>query len=815
MSSIIEGYNYDIFISCRQKDNKGDRWVSEFVEALKTELESTFKEEISVYFDINPHDVLLETHDVDASLKEKLKCLVFIPIISRTYCDPKSFAWEHEFRAFVEQASKDMFGLKVKLPNGNVANRVLPVRIHDLNNDDIKLCESILGSVLRGIEFIYKSPGVNRPLRSKEDNPQDNLNHTIYRNQINKAANAINEIICGLIKEQAVPTEKVNKDIPPFVDVITQPKKSSPFRFSRKHTSDFYIRYIQKSFLTKKKIRIITFSSLVVMLVVIALFILSSGSSLPFSRRDWIIITDFENFTENPVFDKSLYTAFSLSTSQSRYINLFSRSRMFETLKRMEIKDQTFIDEKTGREIAVREEIDLYIVPGISKVGNKYAISAKIMQTKYGNLLKSEILYAETQNDILSSLDQLSKKIRRDLGESRYNIAMQDKHLEKVTTSSLEALRFYTLAIEKHAKSDFEGAREYYENALRIDTGFTSAKASLGGLYMEIFDPVRGRELLSQAVKTIDKLTSRERLAILGFYAVNVENNYSKGLEYERMRIELYPDDQVAHNNMGWYYMNSGQYENAVKEYKESVRINPHLVLAYGGILETYLQHIGNADSALVWAEKMLLRFPQNIWSHVNLGNVWICFDSIPKAIFHFRKAREINPKETYNLLTLAHACHRQKLFDEANQILKQIPKINKDELRVYYYSGVNYQSMGNQKEALRYFSDFKKIVAEVYTKNWPQDAETYFWQGLVSAKLGDMDYSQQMLLKAIKIDSTMHERSAELLCVQGKIPEALDELEKAFKNGYRDLPWLKLSPDLEILQYDIRFRDLIDKYFN
>ena len=91
MLSSIPGFEYDIFISCRQKDNKGDRWVSDFVEAFKTELESTFKEEISVYFDINPHDGLLETHDVDASLKEKLKCLIFIPVISRTYCDPKSF----------------------------------------------------------------------------------------------------------------------------------------------------------------------------------------------------------------------------------------------------------------------------------------------------------------------------------------------------------------------------------------------------------------------------------------------------------------------------------------------------------------------------------------------------------------------------------------------------------------------------------------------------------------------------------------------------------------------------------------------------
>ena len=186
MASIIPGYNYDIFISYRQKDNKGDRWVSEFVDALKDELESTFKEEISVYFDINPHDGLLETHDVDASLKEKLKCLVFIPIISRTYCDPKSFAWQHEFVAFNELAKKDKFGRDIKLASGNVTSRILPVKIHDLDPEDQTLLENELGGVLRGIEFIYKSAGVNRPLRANEDHPQDNLNKTYYRDQINK-----------------------------------------------------------------------------------------------------------------------------------------------------------------------------------------------------------------------------------------------------------------------------------------------------------------------------------------------------------------------------------------------------------------------------------------------------------------------------------------------------------------------------------------------------------------------------------------------------------------------------------------------------
>jgi hypothetical protein len=135
MGSLIQGFEYDIFISYRQKDNKNDGWVSEFVKNLKGELESTFKEEVSVYFDTNPHDGLLETHDVNASLKDKLKCLVFIPIISRTYCDPKSFAWENEFMAFVDLATHDQYGLKIKLPYGNVSNRVLPIRIHDLDRE--------------------------------------------------------------------------------------------------------------------------------------------------------------------------------------------------------------------------------------------------------------------------------------------------------------------------------------------------------------------------------------------------------------------------------------------------------------------------------------------------------------------------------------------------------------------------------------------------------------------------------------------------------------------------------------------------------
>lgn len=211
MSGIVSGYEYDIFISYRQKDNKHDGWVTEFVNNLKGELESTFKEEISVYFDINPQNGLLETHDVNASLKEKLKCLIFIPIISQTYCDSKCFAWQNEFVCFNKFAKKDQFGRDIRLPGGNVASRILPVKIHDLDMEDKKLIENELGGALRAIEFIYKESGVNRPLKPA-DNRNDNQNKTDYRNQINKIANAIKEIIRGLKNPSSSISEPTQKD---------------------------------------------------------------------------------------------------------------------------------------------------------------------------------------------------------------------------------------------------------------------------------------------------------------------------------------------------------------------------------------------------------------------------------------------------------------------------------------------------------------------------------------------------------------------------------------------------------------------------
>ena len=141
MASIVPGYKYDIFISYRQNDNRSG-WVTEFVAALQEELAATLKEPISVYFDTNPHDGLLETHNVNKSLEGKLKCLIFIPVISQTYCDSKSFAWQNELVAFNKMANEDQFGRDIRLTSGNLASRILPVKIQGFAAEDKTLLET-------------------------------------------------------------------------------------------------------------------------------------------------------------------------------------------------------------------------------------------------------------------------------------------------------------------------------------------------------------------------------------------------------------------------------------------------------------------------------------------------------------------------------------------------------------------------------------------------------------------------------------------------------------------------------------------------
>lgn len=563
----------------------------------------------------------------------------------------------------------------------------------------------------------------------------------------------------------------------------------------------------------KKKEKIYTSGSLVVIIASVALFFFFSGKSIPFEKRDWVVIADFENLTGEEIFDNSLNTAFSLSINQSRYINVIPRQRMFEALGRMKAGDINHIDEDIVREIAIREGVELCIVPGISRVGARYILTAKIMEAENSDVVRSEVIYANNQDDVIEKLDQLSHRIRRNLGESRYKISGQDKPLAKVTTSSLKALKQFSIGLESQADMNYDDAVIHYENAIQIDSNFTGAKASLGNLLYEKFDREQGKKWLEEAILSIDDLTDLEKYAILAFYAANVEEDLDKAIQYEKTATELYPDESAPRNNIGWYYMNKGEYEKAAEELKITLSIDPYLMLSYGSLNLIYLSKLGIIDSVLVWSKKMIEHGPDNPYGHLYLGCSYVCIDSLEKAENEFLKTRSLDSQLRTNQYNLGHVYRLMGKYGNAVEVFEEFLEIAPYEVPLHYQLGILYKLMGDDEQSRQHFLEFKKN-SETWVRNDSNNPFSYYWYGLVLTRLGETGTAWEYGKKIIETDTTAHRLFAEFLAAHGRTGEALDHLEKALQAGYRELTWLKLSPDLCLLHNEERYKDLINEYF-
>ena len=563
MASIIPGYEYEIFISYRQKDNKHDGWVTEFVDNLKGELESTFKEEISVYFDINPHDGLLETHDVDASLKKKLKCLVFIPIISRTYCDPRSFAWEHEFKKFVEEASKDQFGLKVKLPSGNVASRVLPVRIHDLDNEDIKLCESILESVLRGVEFIYKEPGINKPL-SHEDDEKKNLNKTKYRLQINKITLAIKEIILGL--KEVVSEPFIEKTL--HTQLVAGVKNEKTGKVKGKSG-----KFNKRSLLPG--VAILALLIIVAVVAYLKIFKRDKVESLKSSDgRISVAVIPFQNMTNDTtwnVWQDGIQNELINNLSNSDELRVRRIESITALLQSKGLTNYTSITPEVANTISRKLGANVFIYGSIKQAGPTIRVNAQLIDSKTEDALNSFQIDGIPDN-ILHIADSLSRMVKNFLIVSKLKKEVFFDLQNYASVTSPEAYRYYTYGQKAFLKRDYPTARNWLLKAITIDTNFYSAIILLPVAYAAqgLFDQANMWSL--RAYKKRDQMPLQQQIFTNWLYAAAFETPHEK-IKYLSQILEF--DDQVPllHFQLGIDYTELYQYDKAIREFEKALEI--------------------------------------------------------------------------------------------------------------------------------------------------------------------------------------------------------------------------------------------------
>jgi tetratricopeptide (TPR) repeat protein len=561
MASLIPGYEYDIFISYRQKDNKYDSWVTEFVENLKRELEATFKEDISVYFDINPHDGLLETHDVEASLKEKIKCLIFIPIISHTYCDPKSFAWEHEFKAFIDLASHDKFGLKVKLPGGNVTNRVLPVRIHELDPEDIKLCESALGGYLRGVEFIYREPGVNRSL-TPDDDENKNLNKTRFRNQINKVANAVKEIIAGL---------KTGHDVSGAV----KPDSQLPWEEVKKVPQD------KQAELKKSKLLSYAISAVLV-LVLLGVYIypkIFKPDSLEKLKASFekisIAVMPFKNMTGDTLwnlYQEGIQGTLITSLSNEPDLSVRPIDIINIALPAKGLTDASFTTDN-AKSISQKIDAEIFIYGSVKKAGQSIRIEAQLIDTKSQEVFKSfNVQKPYDENNILPMIDTLSAQIR--------DFMLMTKIIKENlqykgwvgTTKSPEAFRYFVYGKDAFNKWDLSAALSWFLKAVSVDSNYYDPYIEISSVYSFMGMQEQNLRWVLKYYKKRMQWPVNEQLSASWAYAINFESP-DEQIKYLRQLHQLDEQDPNTVRFIGLAYNQMGQFDKAVHEFEISMEL--------------------------------------------------------------------------------------------------------------------------------------------------------------------------------------------------------------------------------------------------
>jgi len=667
MPSIIEGYTYDIFISYRQKDNKYDGWVTEFVENLKKELEATFKEEIGVYFDINPHDGLLETHDVDESLKEKLKCLVFIPIISRTYCDPKSFAWEHEFKAFVEQASNDQFGLKVKLPNGNVASRVLPVQIHDLDNEDITLCESVLGGVLRGIEFIYKEPGVNKPL-TNDDDDRNNLNKTKYRIQINKVANSIKEIITGIKQFEEKPLE-----------VSAYKAQAAPTK--------------EKN----NKIKLIAGSAIAIILIILGILFLPKLFKPSEELEKSIAVLPFALLSDEP--DKQ-YLADGMMDAILLHLSQVGDLRVRSRTSTEQYRNTDKAIPEIGRELGVE-----YLLEGsFQKSGDDVRLIVQLLRASTDNHIWSNE-YDRKWSDIFSVQSEVAKAVVKEL---KIIIKPEEKDLiEEIPTNNMQAYDYYLLGEHLRIQRTHENllkAMDHYEKAIEADPEFIRAYTRLAKLYglLAFYANMPPTEAYSSsydlAIKALefDSLFA-EAYVIKGivdlcynFDYVSAEKNYKRALELE-------PNNLEAHASLAELMLYKGYFREALKVDQQAMAIDP-LYPVRDGLYGVHLYYAGYKDSAIVHLSKLTERYPV---CNFYLGIIYLREGKYEKAIESLQ--RTLSDFSPISITQLGLAYSKSGMMNETQRMLDTLETRAESEFIPYSMRGSLLNELGHKKDALEY----------------------------------------------------------------------------------------------------------------
>jgi tetratricopeptide (TPR) repeat protein len=306
-----------------------------------------------------------------------------------------------------------------------------------------------------------------------------------------------------------------------------------------------------------------------------------------------IVIADFENRTNERVFQGTLENAMSIALEGASFITAYRRDEAQRDIE--QIKPGARLDEAGARLLSARQGIKVVLTGSIEQNGSGYSIAVKAIDPAAEKPLATASERASSKDDVLRAVGSLASEIRSALGDETPATA-RVAAAETVTAASLEALQNYTRGQELQINSKYEESIENYKRAIDLDPKFGRAFSSWAVSAYALGRRDEADALYKQAFALMDRMTEREKYRIYGTYYLTIARNYQQAIDNYTTLLQRYPSDRAARTNLAYSYFATLDFARALEENRRAMDIyrgsfklwsNHALYAMYAGDFET------------------------------------------------------------------------------------------------------------------------------------------------------------------------------------------------------------------------------------
>jgi eukaryotic-like serine/threonine-protein kinase len=318
-------------------------------------------------------------------------------------------------------------------------------------------------------------------------------------------------------------------------------------------------------------------------------FFFSTRRARALTDKDTAVLAEFVNTTGDPVFDGTLKQALAVQLDQSPYLNLLPDSKVQEALRYMGRKPDERITRDLAREISLRQNAKAIISGSIASLGSHYVITIEASNAQTGDSIAREQAEASNKEEVLKSLDKAASGLRQKLGESLASVQKFATPLAEATTSSLDALKEFSIGLELHNRLEDSDALPHLKRATELDGNFAMAWATLGIVNSNRGSRKTAVEYMQKAYDLRERASEREKLYITGHYYGFVTGDIEKEVELYRQWLQLYPRDNRPLSNLSLTYQTLGEYGKGLEAATRHLSVIPGDPYGYQNQMSSYL----------------------------------------------------------------------------------------------------------------------------------------------------------------------------------------------------------------------------------